>query len=154
VGFLFWDDEGEHRSFRGDGLCGPRGGAAALTPTRTWPVAFTTGTGEGHLAHEAGIEQKADAYILAIPHGVSAVYVKRLHDAHPGAAIIDLSGDLRLPNAASYKAWYGHEHPAPELLGQVPYGLTEVFREKLRGARIVANPGCYATSACCRWCRC
>ena len=109
-------------------------------------VAFTTGTGEGHVAHEAGIEREADAYLLSIPHGVSATYVKKLRDAHPGAAIVDLSGDLRLKDAASYKAWYGHEHPAPELLGQVPYGLTEVFREKLRGARIVANPGCYATS--------
>jgi len=110
-------------------------------------VAFSTGTGEGYLAHEAGIDRAADAYLLSIPHGVSASYVKRLRDAHPDAAIIDLSGDLRLPSAESYKAWYGHDHPAPELLGQVPYGLTEVFRERLKGARLVANPGCYATSA-------
>jgi N-acetyl-gamma-glutamyl-phosphate reductase len=109
-------------------------------------VAFTTGTGEGHLPHEAAIERAADAYLLSIPHGVSASYVKRLREAHPDAAIIDLSGDLRLPSAESYKSWYGHEHPAPELLGHVPYGLTEVFRERLEGARLVSNPGCYATS--------
>jgi N-acetyl-gamma-glutamyl-phosphate reductase len=110
-------------------------------------VSFTTGTADGHLAHEAGIERRADAYLLSIPHGVSASYVKRLKDAHPQAVIVDLSGDLRLPDAATYKAWYGHDHPAPELLGHVPYGLPEVFRERLVGARIVANPGCYATGA-------
>lgn len=110
-------------------------------------VAFTTGSGEGHVAHEAGVERAADAYLLSLPHGISASYVARLRRAHPGAVIIDLSGDLRLPTAEGYRAWYGQEHPAPELLGQTPYGLTEVFRERLRGARTVANPGCYATGA-------
>lgn len=110
-------------------------------------VSFTTGSGDGHVAHEAGIERAADAYLLCLPHGVSASYVVRLRQAHPGAVIVDLSGDLRLPSAEAYKAWYGHEHPAPELLGKVPYGLSEVFRERLLGARTVANPGCYATSA-------
>jgi N-acetyl-gamma-glutamyl-phosphate reductase len=108
-------------------------------------VAFTTGTGEGHLAHEAGLAQAADAYLLSLPHGVSATYAARLREARPQAVIVDLSGDLRLPDAASYKQWYGHEHPAPALLG-VPYGLTELYRERIRGARLVANPGCYATS--------
>jgi N-acetyl-gamma-glutamyl-phosphate reductase len=110
-------------------------------------VAFTTGSGEGHVAHEAGIERAADAYLLSIPHGVSASYVARLRQAHPNAVIVDLSGDLRLPTAEAYKTWYGHDHPAPELLGRVPYGLTEVFRERLKGARTVSNPGCYATAA-------
>lgn len=110
-------------------------------------VSFTTGSGDGHVAHEAGIERAADAYLLSLPHGVSASYVARLRQAHPGAVIVDLSGDLRLPTAEAYKAWYGHDHPAPELLGQVPYGLVEVFRERLKGARTVSNPGCYATGA-------
>lgn len=110
-------------------------------------VAFTTGSGDGHVAHEAGIERAAQAYLLSLPHGVSASYVARLRKAHPDAVIVDLSGDLRLPDAETYRAWYGHEHPAPELLGRTPYGLTEVFRERLTGARTIANPGCYATSA-------
>jgi N-acetyl-gamma-glutamyl-phosphate reductase len=78
---------------------------------------------------------------------VSGAYVARLRAAHPSAVIVDLSGDLRLPSAAAYKSWYGHEHPAPELLGQAPYGLTEVFRDRLAGARTISNPGCYATGA-------
>jgi len=60
--------------------------------------------------------------------------------------VIDLSGDLRLPTAEAYRAWYGHDHPAPALLGQAPYGLTEVYREQIRSARLISNPGCYATS--------
>lgn len=110
-------------------------------------VAFTTGSGEGHLAHEAAIERAADAYLLSLPHGVSAGFVARLRQAHPRAVIVDLSGDLRLKTPEAYKAWYGHDHPAPSLLPGTPYGLPELFREQIRGARTIANPGCYATSA-------
>ncbi len=107
-------------------------------------VAFTTGS--SHLPHEEGLRREADAYLLALPHGVSATYAARLRAVFPHAAVIDLSGDLRLATAEAYRRWYGHEHPAPELLDGVPYGLTEVYRERLLGARLVANPGCYATS--------
>jgi len=110
-------------------------------------VRFTTGSGDGHLAHEAGVEQECGAYFLALPHGISARFAHRLRGTHPGAAVVDLSGDLRLPTAPAYEAWYGHDHPAPALLGQAPYGLSEVYRDRIREARLVANPGCYATSA-------
>jgi N-acetyl-gamma-glutamyl-phosphate reductase len=116
---------------------------------RTHPrasVAFTTGTGAGHLPHEKGLDEAADAYFLALPHGVAARYAATLRSRHPKACVVDLSGDLRLPRAEAYREWYGHDHPAPELLGTAPYGLTEVFRERLPGARLVSNPGCYATS--------
>ena len=103
-------------------------------------------TGSGLLAHEAGLERPADAYLLALPHGVSARYAASLRRAFPDAPVVDLSGDLRLPDAAAYKTWYGHEHPEPALLGRAPYGLPELYRDRLRGARLVANPGCYATS--------
>ena len=109
-------------------------------------VAFTTGTGRGHVAHEAGLEREADAYALALPHGVSATYVAKLRERFPAAPVVDLSGDLRLRTAEAYRHWYAHEHPAPGLLGQAPYGLTEVYRDALRGARLISNPGCYATS--------
>ena len=109
-------------------------------------VAFTTGSGGAHLPHEKGLEQPADVYFLALPHGVAAKYASALQKSAPGSLVVDLSGDLRLPTPAAYKEWYGHDHPAPELLGRVPYGLTEVYRKALVGARIISNPGCYATS--------
>jgi N-acetyl-gamma-glutamyl-phosphate reductase len=107
---------------------------------------FTTGTGEGHLPHEAGLERKADVYFLSLPHGVAASYAARLRASRPEAVVVDLSGDLRLPTAEAYRTWYGHDHPAPALLDDVPYGLTEVNRERIRAARLISNPGCYATS--------
>jgi N-acetyl-gamma-glutamyl-phosphate reductase len=107
-------------------------------------VAFTTG--QGQLGHETGLERDADAYLLSMPHGVSAAFAARLRRERPEAVVVDLSGDLRLPSAEAYAEWYGHEHGAPALLGQAPYGLTEVYRDTIATARLVANPGCYATS--------
>ena len=109
-------------------------------------VAFTTGSEAGHLAHEAGLDEPADAYFLAMPHGVSATYAARLRETRPDSVVIDLSGDLRLPTADEYRRWYGHDHEAPQLLGQAVFGLCEAYRDRLRGARLVSNPGCYATS--------
>ncbi len=109
-------------------------------------TAFTTGSGTGHLDHEAGLDVEADAYLLALPHGVAARYAARLREAYPGAVVVDLSGDLRLPDPGTYRRWYGQEHPAPELLGEAVFGLSEVYRDRLHGARLVSNPGCYATS--------
>ena len=108
--------------------------------------AFTTGSAAGHLDHEAGLDVEADAYLLALPHGVSATYAARLREARPEAVVVDLSGDLRLPDAKEYERWYNQEHPAPQLLGQAVFGLSEIYRERLREARLVSNPGCYATS--------
>jgi N-acetyl-gamma-glutamyl-phosphate reductase len=109
-------------------------------------LAFTTGTGDGHLSHDAGLDHRAGAYLLALPHGVSARFAARLRKERPDAPVVDLSGDLRLRTAADYRQWYGHDHPAPQLLDHVPYGLPEVYRDRIAGARLVANPGCYATS--------
>src|SRR4029450_2635003 len=85
-------------------------------------VAFRTGSREGHVAHEAGLTRDADAYMLALPPGISATYADRLRRERPDAVVIDLSGDLRLPDADAYKAWYGHEHPAPAAPGPGPDG--------------------------------
>ena len=81
-----------------------------------------------------------------MPHGIAATYAARLREARPEAVVVDLSGDLRLPTAESYKQWYGHDHKAPHLIGQAVFGLCEAYRDRLRGARLVSNPGCYATS--------
>jgi len=109
-------------------------------------VAFTTGSETGHLAHEDGLGQAADAYMLALPHGIAASYAARLREARPRAVVIDLSGDLRLPTSEAYKKWYGHEHKAPQLIGRAVFGLSEAYRDRLAGATLVSNPGCYATS--------
>jgi len=109
-------------------------------------VAFTTGSGGPHLAHEKGLDEGAGAYLLALPHGVSATYAAKLREKRPDSVVIDLSGDLRLPTAEAYRQWYGQEPPAPQLLGEAVFGLTEVYRDRLAGARLVSNPGCYATS--------
>ena len=60
--------------------------------------------------------------------------------------VVDLSADFRLRDPAVYAEWY-REHPNPELIAEAVYGLPELYREQLRGARLVANPGCYPTAA-------
>jgi len=83
-----------------------------------------------------------DAAFVCLPDGAAAPLVKRLFD--DGARVVDLSPDFRL-RAEVYAQWYG-EHPFPEMLPGV-YGLTELHREQIAGARLVANPGCYPTAA-------
>lgn len=83
-----------------------------------------------------------DVAFLCTPHHASAEIGKRVLDA--GCKCVDLSADFRLRDVAVYEQWYGH-HPVPELLPEAVYGLTEVYRERIAGARLVANPGCYPT---------
>jgi N-acetyl-gamma-glutamyl-phosphate reductase len=109
-------------------------------------VEFTTGSAKPHVPHEEGLSRDADVYFLCLPHKTSVTYVQKLRERHPGALIIDLSGDFRLKSAESYKRWYEHEHEAPGLLSEAVFGLTEVFRADLAKARLISNPGCYATS--------
>jgi len=85
-----------------------------------------------------------DAAIVAYPHGAAAPTVAALRDV--GALVVDLSADFRLRDLATYEQWYG-EHGAPELLNGAVYGLTELYREELRGAKLVASPGCYPTAS-------
>ena len=84
------------------------------------------------------------AVFLCTPHHVASELAPRLLDQ--GHTVIDLSADFRLRSAAQYQQVYGAEHASPQLLPQAVYGLTEHAREALRGARLVANPGCYPTS--------
>ncbi len=85
-----------------------------------------------------------DVVFLCLPHAAAAATAVRALNA--GGKVIDLSADFRLTDPAVYAQWYGHEHPAPELLGTAVYGLTEWAREQLPGADLVAVPGCYPTS--------
>lgn len=109
-------------------------------------LGFTTGSGNGHVPHETALGHEASAFFLCLPHGVSGAFAARLRQAHADALVIDLSGDLRLPDSDAYREWYRQEHPAPALLGHAIYGLSEIYRPRIADARLVANPGCYATS--------
>lgn len=88
----------------------------------------------------------SDAVFLALPHGRAMELVPAL--LHAGKRVVDLSGDFRLKDPALYPKWYRFLHTQPQLLdgSGVAYGLTEFHRDEIRQARLVANPGCYATS--------
>jgi N-acetyl-gamma-glutamyl-phosphate reductase len=92
----------------------------------------------------AGTAEQAEVVFLALPHGVSAEAGAEFLDR--GLRVIDLSADFRLRDAGVYQEFYGKDHPAPHLLKRAVYGLPEVYREQIRGAELVAAPGCYPTS--------
>jgi len=81
---------------------------------------------------------------FATPHGVAMAQARELVDA--GAKLIDLAADFRLKDTAVFERWYKMPHACPDLLAESVYGLPEVNREAIRGARIVGNPGCYPTA--------
>lgn len=91
------------------------------------------------------ISDKSDAVFLATPSGVSSKLVEQFADQD--IKVIDLSGDLRLKNLQLYKEWYKKEPAKEELVTEAIYGLTEWNEERIRHAKLLANPGCYATSA-------
>jgi N-acetyl-gamma-glutamyl-phosphate reductase len=88
-----------------------------------------------------------DLAFCALPHATTQKVVKALLANAPGTKVVDLSADFRLHDTAAYARWYGHEHHAPELQREAVYGLTEVYRDDVKTARLVANPGCYTTCA-------
>lgn len=90
------------------------------------------------IAHDASV------VFLALPHGLAAEFAKPLLSA--GARVVDLSADFRIKDASVYEEFYGHAHPAPDLLGQSVYGMPEIYRDQIRDAKLVACPGCYPTS--------
>jgi N-acetyl-gamma-glutamyl-phosphate reductase len=87
---------------------------------------------------------KCDCVFFATPNGVAMKQARELLDA--GARIVDFSADFRLKDRAVWEKWYKVPHAAPQLFAQAVYGLPEINRERIRGARLVANPGCYATA--------
>lgn len=85
-----------------------------------------------------------DVVFFATPNGVAMGEARAILDA--GARLIDLSADFRLKDIADWERWYKVKHAAPDLVVDAVYGLPEVNRERIRGARLVANPGCYPTA--------
>ena len=90
------------------------------------------------------LAKQTDVVFLALPHGVAAEYAVPLFNA--GCIVIDLSADFRLKSAEVYREFYGHDHPAPDLLGKSVYGLPEIYRDEIKKSLLIASPGCYPTS--------
>jgi N-acetyl-gamma-glutamyl-phosphate reductase len=88
-----------------------------------------------------------DLAFCALPHGTTQKVIKHLFTRAPHSKVVDLSADFRLTDAAAFARWYGHPHGAPELQKEAVYGLTEFYRDRIKTARLVANPGCYTTCA-------
>jgi N-acetyl-gamma-glutamyl-phosphate reductase len=87
---------------------------------------------------------KIDLVFCGLPHGTTQEVIAKLP---PHLRIVDLSADFRLADIATYAEWYGHAHRAPELQKEAVYGLTEIARQAIGNARLVAVPGCYPTGA-------
>lgn len=89
------------------------------------------------------LAQQADVIFTATPQGLCASLVNEYILSK--AKVIDLSADFRIKDVAVYEEWYKIKHPSPQFIGEAVYGLPEINREKIKGARLVANPGCYPT---------
>ena len=93
----------------------------------------------------ASLTGRADLAMLCVPHRVAMEHVPALLEA--GLRVIDFSADYRLEEPADYEQWYNTTHTDLANLAHAVYGLPEIQRDKIRGARLIANPGCYPTSA-------
>ncbi|HEY4760105.1 MAG TPA: N-acetyl-gamma-glutamyl-phosphate reductase [Thermoguttaceae bacterium] len=91
------------------------------------------------------VAARAQCVFSCLPHGASASVVPHLLES--GARVVDFSADYRLNDPEVYSQWYGLKHADPGRLGKVVYGLPELFRKEITGSQLVANPGCYPTSA-------
>jgi len=88
--------------------------------------------------------KECDVVFFATPHGVAMNQAKELLEA--GVKIIDLAADFRLRDLAMFEKWYKMPHSCPDVLEESVYGLSEVYRDSIRQARVVGNPGCYPTT--------
>jgi len=88
---------------------------------------------------------RCDVVIFALPHGVAAPLAREA--LLRNTKVVDLGADFRFRQRERYEQWYQHTHPAPELLTEAVYGLPELYAERIVESRLIANPGCYPTSA-------
>jgi N-acetyl-gamma-glutamyl-phosphate reductase len=88
-----------------------------------------------------------DLVFCALPHGATQTVVTDVLKRAPAIKVVDLSADFRLADLSAYAHWYGHAHEAPELQNKAVYGLTEIYRNEIKTAQLVANPGCYTSCA-------
>ena len=88
--------------------------------------------------------KSCDVVFFATPNGVAMQQTRELLDA--GVKVIDLAADFRIQDVAEWSKWYGMEHACPDLVAEAVYGLPEINRDQIKGARLIANPGCYPTA--------
>jgi len=88
--------------------------------------------------------KQCDVVFFATPNGIAMQQARELLDA--GVRVVDLAADYRIKDVAVWEKWYGMQHASPELIAEAVYGLPEINREQIKGARLVANPGCYPTA--------
>lgn len=91
------------------------------------------------------IGKACDVVFFATPHGVAMSHTPRL--IAQGVKVIDLGADFRLRDLGEFGKWYGLEHTCLDVLAEAVYGLPEIHREKIKSAKVIANPGCYPTTA-------
>lgn len=89
------------------------------------------------------LADQADVIFTATPQGFLASVISE--EILRKTKVVDLSADFRLKDVAVYEKWYGIEHRAPQFIGEAVYGLCEINRKEIKGARLIANPGCYTT---------
>jgi len=92
---------------------------------------------------DAGLSS-CDVVFFATPNGIAMQETRALLDA--GVRVIDLAADFRIKDVALWEKWYGMQHACPDLIDEAVYGLPEINRDKIKGARLIANPGCYPTA--------
>ena len=110
--------------------------------THNWPGAWTC---VWRIWNRTQVAARCDCVFSCLPHGASATAVRQLLEA--GKRVVDFSADYRLTDADVYAEWYGQKHADPEHLPQAVYGLPELFGDLIPPAQLIANPGCYPTSA-------
>ena len=88
--------------------------------------------------------KQCDIVFFATPNGIAMTQTRELLEA--GVKVIDLAADFRLTDVPSWEKWYGMTHACPDLIAEAVYGLPELNREKIKGAHLIANPGCYPTA--------
>ena len=93
------------------------------------------------------IIDESDIIFAALPHGASNEIISKIYSINENVNLIDLSGDFRFDDLAVYEEWYKIKHTDPELNKKAVFGLPELYKEKIKKAKLISNPGCYPTSA-------
>ena len=119
--------------------------SAGMSPADLFPALHRYAHLKFEPLNKTKLLKKADLFFMALPHGASQDAVAYFHKK--GKKVIDLSADYRLHDAEIYEQWYNTKHAHKPILADAVYGLPELYRKQIKKATLIANPGCYPTSA-------